>query len=113
MSASSSKFIAYRKSLELVALIQKVVMPRLKAADTELASQLHRAARSIPLNVAEGSAQRGKRRGNQYAMALGSNREVDAVLDVAVSLGILRADAVAPVYALSDETQAMLYVLSR
>ncbi len=112
MSKSSSSFIAYRKSLELVRLVQSVVMPRLRDA-SELASQMHRAVRSIPLNVAEGSAQRGKRRGNQYAMALGSNREVDAVLDVAVSLGILRPDTVAPVYALSDETQATLYVLSR
>ena len=106
-------FILYRKSLELVRLVQALVMPQLRRTDTELASQLHRAVRSVPLNVAEGSAQRGKRRGNHFAIALGSNREVDACLDLAVALGILKREALESVYALSDETQAMLYVLSR
>lgn len=106
-------FIAYHKSLELVQLVQTTVMPALRRTDTELASQLHRAVRSVPLNVAEGSVQRGKRRANHYSIALGSNREVDACLDLAVALGIMRREAIESVYALSDETQAMLYVLSR
>ena len=59
------------------------------------------------------AAQRGKRKGNHFSIALGSNREVDACLDVAVAIGILDRGAIAAVYALSDETQAMLYTLSR
>ena len=105
--------IVYQKSLELVRLVQQLVMPALKRVDAELASQLHRAVRSVPLNIAEGSAQRGKRKGNHFCIALGSNREVDACLDLAVVLGFVSREALAAVYALSDEVQAMLYVLSR
>ena len=41
------------------------------------------------------------------------HREVDACLDLTVALGFMSREALAGVYALSDETQAMLYVLSR
>ena len=43
--------------------------------DKDLASQIRRALSSVAANTAEGSDQRGKRRGNHYAMALGSARE--------------------------------------
>ena len=105
--------IVYRKSLELVSLVHSLVLPVLRRKNRALADQLSRAVSSIPLNVAEGSAQRGKRKGNHFAIALGSNREVDACLDVAVAIRAVDRVAIAQVYALSDETQAMLYVLSR
>ena len=105
--------IVYRKSLELVRLISKVVLPVLRRRDPQLADQLHRAVRSVPLNIAEGKPQRGKRKGNHFSIALGSNREVDACLDLTVALGFMSREALAGIYALSDETQAMLYVLSR
>ena len=105
--------IVYEKSLELVRLVHSLVLPALRRKNGALADQLSRAVSSIPLNVAEGSAQRGKRKGNHYSIALGSNREVDACLDVAVAIRAVDRVAIAQVYALSDETQAMLYVLSR
>jgi len=105
--------IVYEKSLELVRLVQLLVMPVLRRRDPELAGQLHRAVRSVPLNIAEAGPQRGKRKGNHFSIALGSNREVDACLDLSLALGYLKRDSVESVYALSDETQAMLYVLSR
>jgi four helix bundle protein len=43
--------------------------------DAELAKQLRNALNSTLLNTAEGSDQRGKRRTNHYAIALGSARE--------------------------------------
>lgn len=104
--------IVYCKSLELVRLVHSLVLPTLRRSQPSLADQLSRAVSSVPLNIAEGSEQRGKRKGNHFAIALGSNREVDACLDVAVATGVLEPKAVAQVYALSDETQAMLYVLS-
>ena len=105
--------IVYDKSLELVRLVHSLVLPALRRADRSLADQLSRAVSSIPLNAAEGSAQRGKRKGNHFAIALGSNREVDACMDIAVAIGAVDRGSIAQVYALSDETQAMLYVLSR
>ena len=105
--------IVYRKSLELVRLVQELVMPVLRRRDPELAKQLHRAVRSVPLNIAEALPQRGKRNGNHFSIALGSNREVNACLDVSIALGYFAREKVEGVYRLSDETQAMLYVLSR
>ena len=105
--------IVYQKSLELVRLVQEKVLPALRTKDPELARQLHRAVRSVPLNIAEAWPQRGKRKGNHFSIALGSNREVDACLDVSIALGYVAREAVSAVYAVSDETQAMLYVLSR
>ena len=105
--------IVYRKSLELVRLVHALVLPTLKRTQPALADQLSRALHSVPLNIAEGSEQRGKRKGNHFSIALGSNREVDACLDLAVALGFLQHEAIVSVYALSDEVQAMLYVLSR
>ena len=105
--------IVYRKALELVRLVATVVMPVLRRRDSELAGQLHRAVRSVPLNIAEAGPQRGKRKGSHFSIALGSNREVDACLDLAVALGFVSREEVDCVYVLSDEVQAMLYVLSR
>jgi four helix bundle protein len=48
---------------------------RIGRHDPALAKQLRDALNSIALNVAEGSDQRGARRTNHYAMALGSARE--------------------------------------
>lgn len=105
--------IVYRKSIELVRLVHSHVVPVLKRSNPALADQLSRALHSVPLNIAEGSEQRGKRKSNHFSIALGSNREVDACLDVAVAMGTLKRSDIEHVYAVSDETQAMLYVLSR
>jgi len=59
---------------------------RIGRKDPDLARQLRRAAASVPLNIAEGTAGLGKTRTARYADALGSAYEVDACLDVAVAM---------------------------
>jgi four helix bundle protein len=51
--------------------------------DPSLARQLRDALSSVALNTSEGSAQRGARRTNHYAIALGSARESFTALRVA------------------------------
>ena len=89
------------------------VEPYLRRKDRELAEQLHRAVRSIVLNVAEGRSQRGRRKNNHFAIALGSGREVHACLELAGVLGFVPKRRLEPWVALSDEIQAMLFVLAR
>ncbi len=55
--------------------------------DSDLARQLRRAISSAALNVAEGTDQRGKRRGAHCPIALGSARESLSCLEVADAFG--------------------------
>ena len=57
--------------------------------DASLAKQLRDALSSVALNVAEGSDQRGARRTNHYAIALGSARESLVALKVAGAWGYI------------------------
>ena len=54
--------------------------------DSNLASQLRRAATSVPLNIAEGSGVQSGNRRQRYATALGSARETRACLEIAEAL---------------------------
>jgi four helix bundle protein len=59
--------------------------------DSDLARQLRKALSSVPLNVAEGSDQRGKRRAAHYSIALGSARESWSALLIATAWGYIEA----------------------
>jgi len=58
-----------------------------------LVSQMRRAAISIPCNIAEGAARRGKREFRNFlSMAQGSLSELDTQLELSILLGYLRAE---------------------
>ena len=59
--------------------------------DADLARQLRKALSSVPLNVSEGSDQRGARRGSHYSIALGSAREAWSALLTAEAWGYVAA----------------------
>jgi four helix bundle protein len=67
---------------DLVPLIKQI-----ERRDRDLGRQCRRALASAPLNVAEGSYNRGGNRPARYHTALGSLREVLACLEVAAALG--------------------------
>lgn len=84
-----------------------------RGGDRELADQLHRAVRSVVLNIAEGRSQRGKRRGNHFSIALGSARETHACLELGAALGLFPESlALDALLDRSDHIQAMLWKLS-
>ena len=60
---------------------------RISARDRSLADQLRRAMASVAMNVAEGAGSQGGNKRVRYFTALGSAREVDAALRVAVAFG--------------------------
>jgi four helix bundle protein len=94
-----------------VALLARVVGP-IGRQDRELASQLKRAAGSVPLNIAVGLGHRGGNRELRFQTALGGAREVQACLEVAKAwsyLGSESDDVLAEVVLLS----CMLYRLTR
>jgi four helix bundle protein len=58
-----------------------------------LISQMRRAAISIPCNIAEGAARRGKREFRNFlSMAQGSLSELDTQLELSILLGYVRAE---------------------
>jgi four helix bundle protein len=78
----------YPVLLDLVRSVRPLVH-QLERRDPDLAKQCRRALTSAPLNVAEGSYNRGKNRPARYHTALGSLREALACLEVAAALGYL------------------------
>jgi four helix bundle protein len=81
----------YSVILEVIRALRSVI-ERLRRADPDLARQLTRCSASLALNVAEGSYSQGRNRAARYHIALGSVREVLAVLEVADALGYLKLD---------------------
>jgi four helix bundle protein len=79
-----------------------------------LADQLRRAAYSVPINIAEGSAKRGSREYRRYLdIARGSLAEVETIIDLAKDIGYLEAVEFGRLEALATETSKTLYGLLR
>ncbi len=102
----------YRVSVSMVQVVHERVVPLVAGRDRELLDQLHRAARSVVLNVAEGvGVGRGKRRDQHFRIALGSAREVMAATDLAVATGLVEREAVSVAIDRVDHVCAMLWKL--
>ena len=106
----------YRVSVAMVRGIQQHVMPSIRGGDREIADQLHRASRSVALDIADGlGLLPGKRQRNHFQIALGSARESMACIELAVATGLLdESDGdVAQVVDRVDHVSAMLWKLTR
>jgi len=78
--------VALRLVREVMPLIREI-----EREDPDLGRQMRRSVMSTPLNIAEGSEQSGKRRGQHYRIALGSARETWSALRAAEAAGYVRA----------------------
>jgi len=103
------RFLAYDLALDIIRALQSplAIVRRHNAA---LAKQGTNAADSVLLNLAEGSGRDGGDRLHHFRIALGSLREVAAVLDIAAAHGWLAAPPVAPE---RDRLCGMIYSLQR
>ena len=103
----------YEVSVSMVQVIHEQVVPFVRR-ERELLDQLHRASRSVVLNIAEGlGVGRGKRRDQHFRIALGSAREAMAVIDLAVATGLVPKESVAAAADRVDHVCAMLWKLTR
>jgi four helix bundle protein len=86
---------------------------RLPAAERfGLASQLQRAAVSVPSNIAEGQSRRNPREFRQFLFhALGSLAEIDTQLVLAHELGYLGSGDTEVAHALIEELRKMTHTL--
>ena len=101
----------YQVSLKLVREIHALI-PQLEKHDRNLADQVRRASRAVPLNVAEATARKGKDQAHRYRIAKGENSEVVAALQVAAPCEMLSEEQVKEPLELADRIGAMLYRLT-
>ena len=104
-NAALGRLDVYRASLELVAMLQGQHHHFSRA----LRDQAQRAAPSIVLNLAEALGRRGKDRAHLLSIALGSAREVRAIVDVALVTGMLDTASRNAIDACGDRVCAMLH----
>ena len=102
-------FIAYEVSIQLVSELRNLV-PAIKRHDRDLADQIHRAATSTALNLAEGQRLSAGNQRKHYEIAHGSANVVRAALRVAEAWGYT-GDAVAVKHTL-DRLLALLWRLN-
>ncbi len=101
--------LVYDLSLDLIAgLREPLALVRLR--DAALARQGTNALNSVALNVAEAGGRTGGDKLHHVRIALGSLREVGAVLDIAAAHGWLAAP---PLAAERDRLGGLLYGLQR
>ena len=101
----------YEEVLEVIREL-KDAMGVIEKRDSDLARQMRRAVSSVALNVAEAQGSRGRNGAMRFSTALGSMRETQACLDVAVAMGHLGAVCVQTARKM-DGICGSLYRLSR
>lgn len=100
-------------AMELVCCVYKATEALPKSETYGLASQLRRAAVSIPSNIAEGKAIGGQSYPRHLKIAIGSEAELQTQLELARRLGMLDSGAVDSLIAQAAETGRMMAALYR
>lgn len=103
------RFLAYDLALHIIRGLQ-APLAIVRRHDAALAKQGTNAVTSVLLNLAEGNGRDGGDRLHHFRIALGSLREVGAVLDIAAAHGWLEH---APLAAERDRLCGMIYGLQR
>ena len=98
-----------------VAVLSKAAIGRLPASEANaLADQWRRASYSVALNIAEGASRRGSREFRKHLdIARASLHELEAIIELAVSLEYLRHEELAKLEATVDECAKTVYGLIR
>ena len=102
------KLIAYQKARQVNLKIQQL-LKSLRVADPFLKDQLHRAAISIVINIAEGTGRIGKKdRRNFYVISRGSAFECAAILDTFLDSEVIQENLVIQIKNELEEVSRLL-----
>ncbi len=109
---SYKELIVWRKSIELIKAMYKLTSIFPNNEQFVIISQIHRAAISIPSNIAEGYARRSHKEYLQFfAIAYGSALELETQLIIGQQLNLASIDNFRISNALLEEIIKMLYVM--
>ncbi len=103
------KLVLWQKAVHLVVSVYEVTRRFPSVERFGLAAQMQRAAVSIPSNVAEGAARKGRKEYLQFAYtARGSLSELDTQVEIAGRLGYLTPSELSKLQAEMDEVSRLL-----
>lgn len=109
MVKSFRDLIVWQKSYQLCLLVYKAARDLPKSEEFGLASQLRRAAVSVPSNIAEGYNRKNRKEYVQYLyIAHGSLGELQTQLLIAYDIGYCAENKFSEMYNLSEEIGKML-----
>ena len=104
-----SDLIAWQKAMDLVAEVYRATAKFPRSEVYGLASQLRRAAVSVPSNIAEGYCRSGRREfAHALSISLGSLGEVETQVLIAERLGYLPVESRTEMMNLSAETSRII-----
>jgi four helix bundle protein len=106
----TTTLIAHRKALEAAGIAIALAM-EVPAPLKSLASQVIRAASSVPANLEEGRGRLGGDRKYHWSVAYGSAREVDSHLRLLAGAGAVDIEQTNTALSLFDEVRAMTWRL--
>jgi four helix bundle protein len=102
----------WQKGIELVKKVYIITHGFPRSELYGLASQMQRAAVSIPSNIAEGQGRQHTGEFRQFLhIAIGSAAELDTQLVVAIDLGYLGTESAQPLFDLILDIRKMTYAL--
>jgi len=108
------KLDVWKKSMDFVKHVYQATETFPKSEIYGLSSQMRRAAVSIPSNLAEGAARKGKKEFNQYLnIAQGSISEVDTQIELSFILNFIEKDLYNDLMDELNTISKMLFGLSR
>jgi four helix bundle protein len=106
------ELIVWQKAMDLVELIYQLTKHFPKEELYALTSQIHRAAVSIPSNIAEGQARKSTAEFRNFlSIAQGSRAELETQILIAMRLKYLTPKQAEPSMALLNELSRMLNAL--
>ena len=101
--------VSWQKSMDMVTEVYKVTKKLPKDEAYALVNQIHRAAVSVPSNIAEGCERRSpKEYASFLSIALGSNAELQTQFEICVRVGYLTREDIKDIYNLSREVSKIL-----
>jgi four helix bundle protein len=104
--------MVWQKGMALAKAVYKLTMQFPDGEKFGLVAQMRRAGVSVPSNIAEGPARRGRREFVQFlSHAEGSLAELDTQLMLAVGIGCSSQSEARPIFALITELQKMITAL--
>ncbi|MGC1483679.1 MAG: four helix bundle protein [Candidatus Acidiferrum sp.] len=109
---SYQDLLVWRKSMDLVTMIYKIVIKLPLNEQYGLASQLRRAAGSIPANIAEGFGRWHWKEFVRFLLiANGSVKELETHLLIAVRLGLMQRSDIETSMQTAEEISKMIFAL--